>query len=375
MGANHQWSMKLRIIITIVTIMDSTLGKWTCLSCVWMLLLTGILSGNLAAQVTYTFGTANNGANATATPDNGFLLQYQVTNGRLAYQKYDSNAVFQYGFTQPANQIYTATQRFGKVFALLTSTHEDTMRLQKIDMATGTVLINRKIGGPQYGTIGYFNYTPYHVVATQDSGMLVVLSKWQSTNAFFSDVSMVKFDKNLNVQFIRYAGWPTSQSILSRQVREHSDGSIWHITSVALQPGFGLNIARLDGQTGAILNQVTLNNMGNPAISGFAELPGRVILSGLNANQGYAMSITPNLSSVQWMKVYTVPLNYAGAYEFSVGPNNLLYGHLGDKVLCIRPTDGTVVWCVDADGGANVVPRIRWVCARCWRSTILAAIC
>ncbi|MEY3445111.1 MAG: hypothetical protein RLZZ519_3392, partial [Bacteroidota bacterium] len=55
-----------------------------------MLLLTGILSGNLAAQVTYTFGTANNGANATATPDNGFLLQYQVTNGRLAYQKYDS---------------------------------------------------------------------------------------------------------------------------------------------------------------------------------------------------------------------------------------------------------------------------------------------
>lgn len=318
-----------------------------------------MICGNLTAQVTYNFGSSNGGANVTATDDKGFLLHYQVPNGRLAYQKYDSNAVFQYGFTQPANQIYTSTQRFGKVFCLLNSTHSDTIRLQKINMATGAVEINRRIGGPQYGTIGYFAYSPYHFVATQDSGLLVVLSKWQTYNAFFTDVSMVKFDKNLNVQFVRAGGWPTTQNILSRLVKQHSDGSIWHITSVGLVPGFGLNILRIDPQTGATLNQITVNNIGNPTTGGFAEVPGRVILSGITANEGYALSIAPDLSAVHWVKRYAVPLNFAGAYEFNTGPNNNLYGHLGDLVMCIRPADGSVVWSVNADAAANVVPRIR----------------
>jgi PKD repeat protein len=340
--------------------MESTKWKSSCLHFGWVLWMLGcMICGNLTAQVTYNFGSSNGGANVTATDDKGFLLHYQVPNGRLAYQKYDSNAVFQYGFTQPANQIYTSTQRFGKVFCLLNSTHSDTIRLQKINMATGAVEINRRIGGPQYGTIGYFAYSPYHFVATQDSGLLVVLSKWQTYNAFFTDVSMVKFDKNLNVQFVRAGGWPTTQNILSRLVKQHSDGSIWHITSVGLVPGFGLNILRIDPQTGATLNQITVNNIGNPTTGGFAEVPGRVILSGITANEGYALSIAPDLSAVHWVKRYAVPLNFAGAYEFNTGPNNNLYGHLGDLVMCIRPADGSVVWSVNADAAANVVPRIR----------------
>lgn len=325
----------------------------------WM----GSWTGNvLVAQATYELGTGL-APQVTATSDKGFLLHYRSTNGQLGYQKFDSNAVFQYGYNQPAHQIYASATRYGKVFSLLTTTHEDTLRLQKINMATGTVEITRRIGGPQYSTIGYFNYTPFHFVATQDSGVLVVLSRWQTYNwTVGQEVSMIKLDKNLNVQYIKYGGWPDQQGIVSRLVREHSDGTIWHITAVQTYQavGFQLNIVRINGQTGATVNQVTLGNLANPSISGFAELPGRVVLSGLCAsNEGWALSIAPNLSSVHWYKRYGVPLNYAGSYELNAGPNDMLLGHMGDKVLSVRPTDGSVSWAVDADNGANVVPRIR----------------
>ncbi|MFN8395061.1 MAG: PKD domain-containing protein [Bacteroidia bacterium] len=325
----------------------------------WLWLAMG---GHVAAQTTYSYGSGT-GVLATPTDDKGFLLHYQVTNGRLAYQKFDSNAVFQYGFTQPANQIYTSTQRFGKVFSLLVSGHEDSLRLQKINMATGAVEINRKIGGPQYGTIGYFNYAPYHFVATQDSGLLVVLSRWQSYNwTVGMDVAMIKLNKTLNVQYIRFGGWQNSQSIVSRLVKEHSDGTIWHMTAVNNPQaiGYQLNIVRINGATGATVNQITLGNMVNPTINGFTELPGRVVLSGLSAsNEGWVMSMAPDLSTIHWYKRYGVPLNYAGAYEMNVGPNGNLYGHMGDKVICLRPSDGSVVWAVDVNGGSKVVPKFK----------------
>src|SRR5688572_14899551 len=81
-------------------------------------------AATLTAQYTYTFGSGN-AAKVSATADGGFLLLYKITNGRLEFQKYDSNAVFQYGHTFPAEQIYSATQRYAKVFSLVDGPHED----------------------------------------------------------------------------------------------------------------------------------------------------------------------------------------------------------------------------------------------------------
>ncbi|HEX2898359.1 MAG TPA: PKD domain-containing protein, partial [Bacteroidia bacterium] len=300
------------------------------------------------------------GAKVSATADGGFLLLHYAPNGQLEFQKYDSNAVFQYGHSFPAHASYNSAQRHGKVFSVMDGPHEDTLYVQKINMATGAVEAYRRVAGPQNGTIGYFSNGNHFAIATQDSGFLVVLTKWQCYNLAFCDVCQLKLDKNLNYQFFTAGNFLYNQQMLSRKVVEHSDGSIWHVTTVDNAPfGYSTSIVRFNGQTGVQINSTTVRSTaGPPSIGGVTELPGRVVISGLAGQYGYAMSISPDLATVHWLKTYSVPLNYAGAYELTAGPGGNLYGHMGDKVICLRP-DGTVVWCMDADNAANVVPRVR----------------
>jgi PKD repeat protein len=310
-------------------------------------------------QAQFTFHIQNvAGGSAHSTPDGGFVMPHRV-GLQFAYAKFDSNAVFQYGYRlQGAYSASNGIQRFGKIFTM-TASNNYYVDFAKIDMATGVMEAHKRIQGPTGGQT-YFTAGPADVIATQDSGLLLALNPQQCYQIASCDICHLKLDKNLNYQFFTVGTFFSAMALPNPFVVENADGSFTHARNISL-PGTRIFLARYSGTTGALLSTRLVHSPGPYPyiIFGLSSDGNEVLLSGNNTStDSWVMSLPVNLASVNWWRSYLGAFSNTGFQRFTKRPGNAWYGRLGNYVMSLTPT-GQVRWSKIADGGAPIGPNVR----------------
>jgi PKD repeat protein len=325
----------------------------------WFLLLGGwSVAGHAQAPFTFNFPDYSSYWNASSTPDGGFV----VSQGGLPpffYSKFDSSAVFQYGWqVQGPGQAATQfTQRFGKIFALM-RTHDFYVEIAKVDMATGVMQSHKRITGPT-GTINYFTAGPRQMIATQDSGLILVLTEQQCSQIANCSICHLKLDKNLNFQFFNAGTFLGVSTLPTQYAAENADGTFTHahpLWSPAL--GYATFLARY-ASTGGLMGHTVVRSGGAFGASplNISSHGNEITVTGDHTGNCWVMSLPVNLSSVNWWKQYVGP-SAVSLQTFTMGPGNTLYGLLGNRIMALDAT-GQVKWAMQADGNALIVPSVR----------------
>jgi PKD repeat protein len=320
----------------------------------WWVVLLCLIQTNALGQFTLNM-PPNQAGLASPTPDGGFWYPHLPGSFSFGYSKYDSNAIFQYGYQYPFQG--SGLERYGKVFAI-TGTSNYYVDIAKIDMATGAMLVKKRIQGPTGGQT-YFTPGPAIMIATQDSGLLLVLNPQQCYQIANCDVCQLKLDKNLNYQFFSFGNFSGGSGLPNLFAVENADASITIARNVnSVSNGYTVFLARYNGTTGAITNHLSIYSPGiTPFLYGLSSDANQIMLVGDTPTDGWVMSVSTNLGTVNWWNKYAgMNCSYYNR-DFTLGPYNTYFGYLGNAVMALTST-GQVKWAKNADGGLRIYPRV-----------------
>ncbi len=284
------------------------------------------------------------------TADGGFVALGTNNLSRMFHVKFDSNGVEQYGYSYPGI-CYVATEMHGKIFRIFNPAPYE-FTIGKFNMASGALEAIKRVTGPAL-PFGYFDLGALQLLATPDSGVVVVFTARQARDVANAEMMHMKLDKNLAAVYTAATFIPNFFVNLAPDIPLATiapDGSVIRANPFSiLGLGFVNVVIRYSGTTGQILGQYHYKDpLSGPAPVSLACNANQIVVAGINNDDLFAVSFPMSLSSLQWGYQYNNPGTDNGGARINFGPDGQLYGWQ-DSTMVRMLSSGLMSWAWRSD--------------------------